>query len=289
MARSLSRARNSTIRRAGHGQPPAASPPHAHGHTATLLPNGQVLVAGGGNTDSGSALASAELYDPASGTWTATGSLVTARLSHTATLLPNGQVLVAGGGNSSSGTLASAELYDPASGTWTATGSLVTRRTEHLATLLPNGQVLVAEGFNTDGAALASAELYDPASGTWDGDRQHHCRHWDIGGTATLLPDGKVLDAGGSLSLPPGASDFAELYDPASGAWTATGRLTTDTHSSHGDVAARRPGARRRRSYLFKTSTYLASAELYDPASGAWTATGRLATRPCCSHRDVAA
>src|SRR6266513_6182385 len=87
--------------------------------TATLLPNGKVLVAGGTNIDSN--LASAELYDPASGSWTATGSLGTARQGHTATLLPNGKVLVAGGG-SSNGILTSAELYDPASGTWSATG-----------------------------------------------------------------------------------------------------------------------------------------------------------------------
>jgi hypothetical protein len=114
-------------------------------HTATLLPNGKVLVAAGYN---GSYLASAELYDPASGTWSATGSLATARYLHTATLLPNGKVLVAGGDNGVS--LASAELYDPESGSWTATGSLVTPRDSHTATLLAEGKVLMAGGFLGD-------------------------------------------------------------------------------------------------------------------------------------------
>jgi len=125
-------------------------------HTATLLPNGKVLVAGGNN---GPALSGAELYDPATGTWTATGSLGTARERHTATLLPNGKVLVAGGAISLDGFLSSAELYDPASGTWTATGSLLTARSFHTATLLPNCKVLVAGGNN--GPVLSSAELYD--------------------------------------------------------------------------------------------------------------------------------
>src|SRR6266550_2109735 len=134
-------------------------------HTATLLPNGMMLVAGGFST--GGASTSAELYDPASGSWTATGSLNTARYLHTATLLPNGMVLVAGGRGSSIRPSASAELYDPASGTWTTTGSLNTGRQDHTATLLPNGIVLVAGGLDSNGNISASAELYDPASGTW--------------------------------------------------------------------------------------------------------------------------
>ena len=132
-------------------------------HTATLLLNDIVLVAGGGNgTDT---LASTELYDPATGNWSSTGSLNIARSDHTATLLLNGMVLVAGGTNGTD-ILASAELYDPATGIWTGTGSLNTARLGHTATLLPNGMVLVAGGSNSSGM-LASAELYDPASGSW--------------------------------------------------------------------------------------------------------------------------
>src|SRR5205823_386903 len=109
--------------------------PHG-GHTATLLQNGQVLVAGGDATGVG-----AELYDPATGIWTVTGSMANRRSFATATLLPNGQVLVAGG--FSDVLLAGAELYDPATGVWTATGDLNVPRDGHTATLLQNGQVLV--------------------------------------------------------------------------------------------------------------------------------------------------
>src|SRR6266550_4267395 len=201
--------------------------------------------------------------EPASGTWTVTGSLNTARYLHTATLLPNGMVLVAGGLDSNLNALDSAELYDPASGSWTVTGSLNTARYYHTATLLPNGMVLVAGGEN----ALPSAELYDPASGTWtvagnlNSGRTAH--------TATLLPNGMVLVAGGfdSNSI---AFASAELYDPASGTWTATGNLNnarafhTATLLPNGIVlvAGGHDGP------TFTPSDILSSAELYDPASG---------------------
>jgi N-acetylneuraminic acid mutarotase len=120
-----------------------------------------VLVAGGYNNSSG-ALASAELYDRATNTWSAAASLTTGRFLHTATLLHSGQVLVAGGAWFS-GALASAELYDPVTNTWSVAGSLITARAIHTAALLPSGQVLVAGGYNPDsGAVLASAELYTP-------------------------------------------------------------------------------------------------------------------------------
>jgi hypothetical protein len=126
-------------------------------HTATLLPNGKVLVAGGSGPSG--PLASAELYDSADGSWAVTGSLNTARVNHTGTLLPNGKVLVAGGDSRPK-----AELYDPASGSWTPTGNMTSPRSYHTATLLPNGKVLVAGGLDNIGIS-ARAELYDVGLG----------------------------------------------------------------------------------------------------------------------------
>ena len=186
---------------------------------ATLLQNGQVLVAGGLYIDMfgfSHALASAELYNPATGTWTLTGSMNTARDHPTATLLQNGQVLVANA--------TSAELYDPATGTWTTTGSLNQARSAFTMTRLQNGQVLVTGG--VWGPVLASAELYDPATGTWTATgslNQARAFH-----TATLLPNGQVLVVGGATS----GSSSTELYNPATGTWTLTGSLN-QARSSH--------------------------------------------------------
>ena len=158
-------------------------------HTATLLRNGKVL--GGGFIPSpGDYLASAELYDPASGTWSATGSMSTGRFEHTATLLPNGQVLVAGGGSSSGYPyLASAELYDPASGIWSATVSLSTARYEYTATLPPNGQVLVASGFTSSEWYYAECAALRPSQRYLQCDRDdEHCPLFPHRNLATRRP-----------------------------------------------------------------------------------------------------
>ena len=126
-----------------------------YGHTATLLLNGRVLVVGGINA-SGFPVATAEVYNPASGTWSSTGPMTSPRGAHTATLLPNGKVLVAGG--ASPDFLVTTELYDPALGTWSRSGSMAASRHSHTATLLPNGKVLVSGGEGTFG----TAELYTP-------------------------------------------------------------------------------------------------------------------------------
>jgi hypothetical protein len=195
-----------------------------------LLPNGKVLVAGGLDS-SNFPTTSAELYDPASGTWTATGSLADPRWKHTATLLPNGQVLVAGGDQSLYGDRASAELYDPASGLWTATGSLVTVRELHSATLLPNGKVLVAGGTYGD---YASAELYDPVSGTWTATGSLvNARYY--GHTATLQPNGMVLVAGGA-DINYNYLASAELYTSEGGdELTLVSAASRKAHGAKGD------------------------------------------------------
>jgi hypothetical protein len=200
-------------------------------HTATLLSNGKVLAAGGNNGATDGVIASAELYLPASGTWTATGSLAVARQDHTATLLPNGKVLAAGGNY-----LASAELYDLASGTWTATGSMANARFAHTATLLSNGKVLVAGGGGPNGF-VAPAELYDPASGSWAGAgslavaRDYH--------TATLLPNGKVLIAGGYDNNVALAS--CELYDPSAPSTPTPTPTPTSTPARSLNISTRAP------------------------------------------------
>ena len=139
-------------------------------HTATLLLNGDVLVAGGDNSSLGDGyLASAEFYNPSTGSWTLTGTMTTARQRHQAVLLPSGEVLVAGGENAS-GTLASAELYNPSTGVWTPTGSPTSGVGGPNAALLLDGRVLAIEQSNS-----TPSELYDPSTGTWSAT---YCGHY---------------------------------------------------------------------------------------------------------------
>lgn len=227
------------------------------GATATLLPGGSVLLAGGNPgicyySPCGPLTDVSELYNPATGTWSTTGSMSTVRFDHTATLLSNGRVLVVGGADGSID-LATAEVYDPVTATWSPTGSLATARQGHSATLLPDGRVLVVGGNASGGAAVTSAEIYDPASGTWADAGSLTA----LGGPrpATLLPNGRVLVAGGNNAV---------LYDPATNAWTTTGSLNTSRFGhtalllNSGKVLAVGGTAT-------GTSTTLASAELYTP------------------------
>ena len=219
------------------------------GHTATLLPNGQVLIAG---PDS-----SAELYDPAAGSFARTGNMGTFHAYHTATLLPNGTVLIAGGFS------ATAEVYDPATGLFTPTGSMATQREAHTATLLPNGTVLIAGGFSAT-TELTTAEVYDPATGSFmPTGSMAFPRSVN---TATLLPNGAVLVAGGFFS---GSS--AELYDPATGSFMPAGSLGTP-RAFH--TATLLPSGKVLLTGGFDRGDGLSAAELYDPVIHSFTLTG---------------
>lgn len=245
--------------------------PHAS-HTATLLPDGRVLVAGTpyGRPDT----ATAELYDPGTGRWAATGPMITPRFNHSATLLPDGTVLVAGGGDSSMQPLASTEIFDPAAGTWRSSGSLNLARGVHTATLLPNGRVLVTGGYG----AGSTTEVFDPVTRTWTltapmaTARYYH--------TATLLVDGTVLVVAGAND--DGYQATAERYQPATGKWLSAGTLA---HVRMGHSANLLPDGR----VLVaggdcdtcpSTADHetLSSAEIFDPATGSWAPTSSMGT-----------
>jgi len=249
-------------------------------HTATLLLDGKLLVAGGTDGYGSNALASAVLYDPITGAWSPTGSMAKQRQAHTATLLPNGQVLVLGGAsgtNTFDGVLASMELYDPVTGVWSLTDLGGAYHTAHTATLLRNGKVLIAGGWEP-ASALGYTQLYDPNTKTWaDSGNLNVSRY---GHTAILLADGRVLVIGGWDAFGHVLSS-AELYNPtdgASGTWRLTGSMRTPRL---GPTASLLPnGQVLVAGGIYDANTFYdtSTAELYDPASGTWTLTGSMST-----------
>jgi uncharacterized protein (TIGR03437 family) len=181
--------------------------------SVTLLANGKVLVTGGQSGILTFARNGAELFDPATGNWTATGGMNFGRSDHSTTLLPNGKVLAAGGINRQEQP-AVTELYDPETGQWTRTGSLRVPRYRHFAAYLPNGRVLVAGG--TADLSLTSftltsrtAELYDLATGVWGFAEASSSSHLITRGQVAQLSDGRVLFVASG-----------EVYDFNTGRWT---------------------------------------------------------------------
>jgi hypothetical protein len=193
-------------------------------HTATLLTDGRVLVAGGYD-DSGITQA-CEVYDPRTEEWSdqGIGLLSEARRGHTATLLRNGKVLVAGGDYYGQPHYRkSVEIFDPADGSWETMTPMNVERAYHTATLLPDGKVLVTGGATYGAPSTSSVEIYDPDTDTWTEDTAHPMAVQRKGHTATLLPNGTVLVAGGTLdgSTP---NKSAQIYSEGSG-WSSTGSL----------------------------------------------------------------
>ena len=241
-----------------------------------LLTNGNVLAAGGsGGNPNGNpfTLNSAEVYNPTTGNWNATGSLAIGRFYFEMLLLPNGNVLVAGGSNS--GGLAdgsfqnSTEIYNSTTGIWSVTGSLATAREYFQMVLLPNGNVLVAGGYN--GQSLDSAEVYNTTMGIWAATGSFTESRYNF--QMVLLPNGNVLAAGGAII--PGPSDLtsSEEYNFTTGTWTLTGPLATPRSDfqmvllPNGNVLA--AGG-------FSSFSSIASAEVYNFTTRAWTTTGSL-------------
>lgn len=250
------------------------------GHTAVLLVNGKVLVAGG--TNNGVALSSAELYNRTTGSWSSTGSMNVARTLARSVLLSNGSVLVIGGciNDCLSSTTNSAELYNPSTGAFASTGSMIQARAEFAVTLLSNGQVLVAGGctaYDANGCRSTTnkAEIYDPAAGTWKGTTVMRAARHAM--TAIVLASGKVLVAGGATSASD-ALNSTEVYDPIAKTWT----LGTKMITARSDYASIMLGTGQ---VLFMggeniNGVSISNAELYNPSSGKFTATGKMtATR----------
>jgi len=241
------------------------------GHSATLLPDGKVLIVGGMRRNQ-EFYKSAELYDPATGRFQRTGEMSVGRVGQVAVLLRSGKVLIAGGWIAHD-TTDSAELYDPSTGKFTTIGKMTTRRGRPSATILQNGDVLIAGGEDHDGpgATLASAEVFHASTLQFQSTgSMHHAR---ISHTATLLNDGRVLIAGGFAGE---VSATAELYDPQKGMFSETASLSAarckHTAGLLPDGRVLIAGGSSNRDWNHN----LNSAEIYDPHTGHFTPTANL-------------
>jgi hypothetical protein len=259
--------------------PTGAMATQREGQTATLLPNGTVLIAGGiRNFGYRETLRSAEIYDPGSGTFKPTADMAHHRQGHTATLLRDGRVLIAGGQGDGPESLSSAELYDPALGGFASAGHMNYQRTAHAASLLSNGQVLItggAEAGGPEGAiTLQNSEVYDPSSRSFI--NVGRMRWQRFGQSSTLLSNGTVLIAGGRRFT---GLYSAELYNPENRSFQETGNmmvphyLHTATLLSNGKVliAGGWDGTG-------PSPVGMKDAELYDPVAGTFSETSNMNT-----------
>jgi Kelch motif/Galactose oxidase, central domain len=240
------------------------------GHTATLLPDGKVLIAGGMRRNQ-DFYRSAELFDPASGKFQPTGEMTIARVGQAAVLLHSGKVLVIGGWIGH-GCTDSAELYDPTTGKFTALSKMTGKRGQPSATLLGNGDVLITGGAERDApGGVASAEIFRAALSKFEPVGPMHFAR--ISQTATVLNDGRVLIAGGRGDS---VTASAEIYDPKTKQFTVTGSMLTARYKHTAgllpDGRVLIAGGSDDRDWHGKMN----SAEIYDPRTGQFCGTSPL-------------
>jgi len=239
-------------------------------HTATLVRNGKVLVAGGYATNN--TLASAELFDPATGNWTAAGTIPGARGSHSAVLLPNGKVLVAGGANGDS--VATAALYDPVGNSWAAANPMSFKRQSFMMNLLPNGKVMVSGGwFQT--AVYPNTEIFDPSTGQWTASASMNIKRFNA--TSTVLANGRVLvvsgaDESGFDTVTVGST---EVFDSTADSFSSTSPMFTP-RNGHTATLLATGKVLIAGGYVNSGNNSTNSAELFDPATGNYTPTGSM-------------
>jgi len=249
---------------------------------ATLLANGEVLVAGGAQTNPSpppTILTTAERYDPIAGTFRPTGNLNQARYGFAETLLADGKVLIVGG--LAGGAPGAGEVYDPNTGVFTPTSGISNAHLMPTATLLPSGKVLVFGAGGICPSPFAHAELFDPVSTTFTptfgGPFTRRANH-----TATMLPNGKVLIAGGATCGSGGTLSSAELYDPLNDSFVVAGDTMSDPRYGH--TASLLPSGEVLIAGGTDGTTMLSSAELYDPSTDTFYAVGTAMGAPRGGH-----
>jgi WD40 repeat protein len=245
------------------------------GAVAAVLPDGRVLVAGGSYNDgSEHSLASAEVFNPATATFTPAGDMTVARVRAAAATLPDGRVLIAGG-NDGSIRLSSAEVFNPTTGAFTPVSDMVASRAREGAARLPDGRVLLAGG--TDGTPLSSAEVFDPNTNSFSSAGIGAMGTARRAPAAASLPDGRVLVAGGSNDEGGGEHYLAsaEVFNPATGTFSSAG-IGALSSARTGAVAAPLPDGRALVAGGYDGSTRFSSAEIFAAANAfSWAVKGR--------------